>query len=130
MWPTTPSARLISPTWSPLFIGPCRAFPLHLRPNPRSGSPGSRALVFGFAGSAVQALMPLVARDLVRGGPVTFGLLLGAFGVGAIAGGLLSSRIRQVLATETLVRLAFIGFAACTLVTAYSSRPYVTIPAM
>ncbi len=90
----------------------------------------TRALVFGFAGSAVQALIPLVARDLVRGGPVTFGLLLGAFGVGAIAGGLLSSRIRQVLATETLVRLAFIGFAACALVTAYSSATPVAIPAM
>jgi MFS family permease len=90
----------------------------------------TRALVFGFAGSAVQALMPLIARDLVRGGPVTFGLLLGAFGVGAIAGGLLSSWIRQVLVTETLVRLAFIGFAACALVTAFSSATPVTMPAM
>ena len=48
-----------------------------------------RAFVFGLAGSAVQALMPLIARDLVRGGPVTFGLLLGGFGAGAVAGGLL-----------------------------------------
>ena len=47
-----------------------------------------RAFVFGLAGSAVQALMPLIARDLVRGGPVTFGLLLGGFGAGAVAGGL------------------------------------------
>src|SRR3712207_1023519 len=31
----------------------------------------ARALVFGLAGSAIQALMPLVARDLVVGGPVT-----------------------------------------------------------
>ena len=79
-----------------------------------------RAFMFGLAGSAVQALMPLVARDLVRGGPVTFGLLLGAFGMGAIGGGLFSSRIRQVIATEGLVRLSFFGFAVCALVTAFS----------
>ena len=50
-----------------------------------------RTFVFGLAGSAVQALMPLVARDLVGGGPATFGLLFGAFGIGAIGGGLSSN---------------------------------------
>ena len=82
----------------------------------------ARALVFGFAGSAVQALMPLVARDLVGGGPVTFGLLLGAFGVGAVGAGVFGGRARQALATETLVRLAFVGFAACAGATAFSSN--------
>jgi MFS family permease len=82
----------------------------------------ARALVFGFAGSAVQALMPLVARDLVGGGPVTFGLLLGAFGVGAVGAGVFGGRVRQALATETLVRLAFVGFAACAGATAFSSN--------
>ena len=41
-----------------------------------------RGFLFGLAAIAVQALMPLAARDLVQGGPVTFGLLLGAFGQG------------------------------------------------
>jgi hypothetical protein len=36
-----------------------------------------RGATFGLAAIAVQALMPLIARDLVRGGPLTFGLLLG-----------------------------------------------------
>jgi predicted MFS family arabinose efflux permease len=79
-----------------------------------------RALVFGFAGGALQALMPLVARDILGGGPVTFGLLLGAFGVGAIGGGLASGRVRQQLGTEGLVRLSFLGFAGATLATAFS----------
>jgi predicted MFS family arabinose efflux permease len=83
-----------------------------------------RAIMFGLAGSAVHALMPLVARDLVGGGPVTFGLLLGAFGMGAITGGLFSSRIRQSRGTEGLVRLSFTGFAACALVSAFSSIPH------
>ena len=32
------------------------------------------------------ALMPLVAKVLIAGGPLTYGLLLGAFGVGAVGG--------------------------------------------
>jgi MFS family permease len=86
-----------------------------------------RAGVFGFAGGALQALMPLIARDLVGGGPITFGLLLGAFGVGAIGGGLSSARVRYRLGTERLVRLSFLGFAATALVAAYSVWTPVTM---
>jgi hypothetical protein len=74
--------------------------------------------------------MPLVARDLVGGGPITFGLLLGAFRVGAIGGGLFSSGIRQALGTEGLVRLSFAGFAVCALVTAFSSSTHLTMVVM
>ena len=89
-----------------------------------------RTFVFGLAGSAVQALMPLVARDLVGGGPATFGLLFGAFGIGAIGGGLSNSSIRQALGTEGMVRLSFIGSAVCALVTAFSSSTPLTMIAM
>ena len=53
-----------------------------------------RALLFGLSASAVPALMPVVARDLVAGGPLTYGVLLGAFGVGAVGGALLVRRLR------------------------------------
>jgi MFS family permease len=90
----------------------------------------TRGFVFGAAASAVQALMPLVARDLIQGGPVTYGLLLGAFGAGAVGGALLSNRLRQVLAVEVLVRWAFIGFAICATVTALSPFSPLTMAAM
>jgi MFS family permease len=89
-----------------------------------------RALMLGAGGSAVQALMPLVARDLLGGGPVTLGLLLSAFGVGAIAGGLLSSRVRQAFSTESLVRSAFVGFALCALATGLGPGMALTLVAM
>ena len=89
-----------------------------------------RTFVFALAGSAVQALMPLVARDLVGGGPATFGLLFGAFGIGAIGGGLSNNSVRRALGTEGMVRLSFIGFAVCALVTAFSSRTPLTMIAM
>ena len=79
-----------------------------------------RALLFGLAASATSALMPLVARDLIAGGPLTFGLLLGAFGIGSIAGALNSGRLRQHLTTEWIVRLATLLMAVGATVTALS----------
>ena len=70
-----------------------------------------RAAVFGVAASAVPAMMPLVARDLVRGGPLTYGLLLGAFGLGAVGGALASGRLRRRVPTERLVRFATLALA-------------------
>ncbi|MFP5306036.1 MAG: MFS transporter, partial [Gammaproteobacteria bacterium] len=45
-----------------------------------------RALLTGLAGASIAALTPLVARDLLHGDARTFGLLLGATGVGAVLG--------------------------------------------
>lgn len=77
-----------------------------------------RAGFFGVAASAMMAMMPLVARDLVRGGPLTYGLLLGAFGVGAVGGALASRRLRQRCSTERLVAGASLvmalGAAVCS----------------
>ena len=56
-----------------------------------------RGFAFGFGGIVALALLPLIARDLVKGGPLTFGILLGAFGVGAVIGAFTSGRLRQTL---------------------------------
>lgn len=89
-----------------------------------------RGAVFGIAAIAVQALMPLIVRDLIKGGPLTYGLLLGAFGVGAVGGALLSTRLRQALSLEALVRMAFISFAFCATVAGLSPFALLTIVAM
>jgi MFS family permease len=70
-----------------------------------------RSFVFGLSSIAILALMPIVARDLIHGGPLTFGLLLGAFGVGAIGGAVGSAPLRERLSSENIVRLSFAGFA-------------------
>jgi hypothetical protein len=44
-----------------------------------------RGAAFCAGAGAIMALMPLVAKVLIAGGPVTYGLLLGAFGTGAVA---------------------------------------------
>lgn len=70
-----------------------------------------RSAVFGIGASAIPALMPLVARDMVGGGPLTYGLLLGSFGFGAVGGAFGSARLRQALSPEAIVRWSCIGFA-------------------
>jgi MFS family permease len=70
-----------------------------------------RSFVFGLSSVAILALMPIVARDLIKGGPLTYGLLLGAFGVGAIGGAFANGWLREKLTSENIVRLSFAGFA-------------------
>src|SRR5690606_12310058 len=89
-----------------------------------------RGFVFGLGASAVTALMPLIARDLIGGGPVTYGLLLGAFGVGAVGGALSSHRLRLTLTNEAIVRLALLVFGGAAVVAGISTLLLVTMAAM
>jgi MFS family permease len=78
-----------------------------------------RTFAFGLCGSAIWALLPLVARHLVGGGPLTYGILLGALGVGAILGAIVSTPLRQKLGGEIVVRGAAATFGLCTLSAAF-----------
>ena len=59
--------------------------------------------MFGIAASAALALLPLIARDRLGGGPVVYGLLLGAFGVGALLGAFLVHPLRQRRGAEFVI---------------------------
>lgn len=89
-----------------------------------------RAALFGFGASAVLALMPLIAKFLVDGGPLTFGMLLGAFGIGAVAGAFGSARLRVRMSTEAIVRSATIAFALGVAAAGFSSVLAVTLLAL
>src|SRR3546814_15745448 len=73
-----------------------------------------RSTLFGVGSIVIQALLPLVARDLVGGGSFTYGVLLGAFGIGAVGGAVGSGVLHQRLSTEGVVRVASIAFAVAT----------------
>lgn len=90
----------------------------------------TRGAVFGVGASSMMALMPLVARDLIAGGPLTYGLLLGAFGAGAVAGAISSSRLRDFLSPEGLVRCACVALAVAAVGAAMSTRLLLTMPAL
>lgn len=86
-----------------------------------------RSALFGIAAAAVMALMPLVAKALLGGGPLTYGLLLGAFGLGAVAGAVGNARLRQVLSTESIVRWASIAFAVAAAIVGLSNSLLATM---
>jgi MFS family permease len=89
-----------------------------------------RSVVFGFGASAIMALLPLVAKVLVAGGPVTYGLLLGAFGVGAVAGALGAAHLRRMLSTEAIVRWAGCAVAVAAGIVGMSTHLVVTMAAL
>jgi len=79
-----------------------------------------RSAAFGIGASAVSAMMPLVARDLLGGGALTFGALSGAFGIGAVLGALSTGQLRRRFSVEAIVRSAAIALAAGTMLMAVS----------
>ncbi|MCA0010849.1 MFS transporter [Mesorhizobium sp. B292B1B] len=94
--------------------------------SPNIGKVLVRGSAFGFSAGAVLALLPLVARDVVKGDALTYGIMLGAFGIGAVGGALISVRLRQLLSSETMVRSAFAGFAVCAFNAALSHNAWQT----
>ncbi|MDT1060415.1 MFS transporter [Paracoccus sp. CPCC 101403] len=90
----------------------------------------SRGALFGFAAIAILALLPLVAKQHPEGGSLLFGLLLGCYGLGAIIGAVLNPRIRDRFSNESIVRLAFVGFAIAALVLALTQPVWLHALAM
>lgn len=70
-----------------------------------------RALIIGTLGCVLAALMPLIARDLLHGDAQTFGLTLGAFGVGAVLGALSISKVIARVGLEHAMRYCTLAIA-------------------
>ena len=85
-----------------------------------------RTLVTGIAGGSVSALMPIVTRDLLHGGAQTYGVMLGAFGMGAVIGALNISALRGRLGDEVSIRLCMIVMGVFVAVVALSRAPVLT----
>ena len=89
-----------------------------------------RATLFAIAASAVPALMPLVAKELLKGGPLIYGGLLGAFGIGAVLGAFSSRRLRARLSTDGIIRLSSMALVVGVTSAALSGSVLFTIPAL
>ena len=79
---------------------------------------------------AVPALMPLIARDLIDGGAIIYGLLLGALGLGTVGGAICRTPLRSRLSNEAVVRAASAALALGEVVSAISPYMLVTLPAL
>lgn len=98
--------------------------------SPRMRAMLVRALAFGFGGSSVNALLPLVARELIEGGPLTYGLLLGAFGAGSVVGALSIAPVRRWQPGDAVVKYAAAAFGLSAVTVAFSPWMALTMVAL
>jgi predicted MFS family arabinose efflux permease len=89
-----------------------------------------RTLVTGLIGGSVSALMPLVARDLLHGGAQTYGIMLGAFGMGAVIGALNIAEVRQRMSGEAAIRTCALSMGGAIAAVALSREPVLTAAAL
>jgi MFS family permease len=68
-----------------------------------------RAVGFFLFASAYWALLPLVARSQIAGGPELYGILLGAIGAGAVGGALALPWVKARLGPDRLVAAGTLG---------------------
>ncbi|QIS13382.1 MFS transporter [Nocardia arthritidis] len=73
-----------------------------------------RTILFVGPGSAVWALLPVIARDQLGLTSSGYGLMLGALGVGAVCGALSLSRIRVLLTPTQRLAAAAVIFGVAT----------------
>jgi predicted MFS family arabinose efflux permease len=90
----------------------------------------ARTLVTGIIGGSVSALMPLVARDLLHGGAQTYGIMLGAFGMGAVVGALNIGEVRKRLSGEAAIRACAISMGGAIAAVGLSREPVLTAAAL
>ncbi|WP_076862112.1 MFS transporter [Bradyrhizobium mercantei] len=90
----------------------------------------ARGTLFGLAGISTLALLPLVVRDQLAGGALTYGILMAGFGAGALLGGVCVNHLRRVMSQELLLRLACVACAACCLSLALSPQLAAAAPAL
>jgi predicted MFS family arabinose efflux permease len=90
----------------------------------------TRTFVTGVLGGSVSALMPLVARDLLHGGAQTYGIMLGAFGMGAVIGAFNITEVRKRMSGEAAIRACALSMGGAIGAVALSREPVLTAAAL
>jgi predicted MFS family arabinose efflux permease len=105
-----------TPLPSERFFGALRAGGRYVRNSPRFQAVLVRGGLFVVFGSALWALLPLVARFGLGVGPGGYGVLLGSFGCGAVAAAVNLHRLRGRFGFDRLAAAATVIFAAAMMV--------------
>jgi MFS family permease len=95
----------------------------HARNNPHLRATLIRGAGFFIFASAYWALLPLVARSQIAGGPGLYGLLLGAIGAGAVGGAFALPWLKAKLGPDRLVAAGSIGTAVAMVLFAMARDP-------
>lgn len=86
-------------------------------------------LAFLGCASAYWALLPLVAKDTLQGGPHLYGILLTSLGTGAVTGAFLLPIMKKRLGADTIMKLSTTATALCLMMFAYGGHTAIGIAA-
>lgn len=117
-WHPTPKERRLPPE---RFGGAFAAGLRYVAMSPNLIRTIARGFLFGFAAISVQALLPLIVREHLGGTSLTYGLLLGAFGFGAVIAALMNQTLRARFGNEAVVRIGFAGYMATCGILAFAT---------
>lgn len=112
------------------FFGAMRVGVQHVVQSPRMRAVLVRIFLFFFQSTAVTAMLPLIARDIHGGGPVTFTILLAAMGGGAIVAALNLNHLRKRIGRDAFVRLGTLLHALASVVVVLSPHTWLAVIAM
>jgi MFS family permease len=101
----------------------------HARYNPHLSATLVRTAAFFLFASAYWALLPVVSRTQVTGGPTLYGLLLGAIGAGAIGGAIVLPGLKKRWGANKLMACCTGGTAIATALYALAHDPSVALVA-
>ena len=89
----------------------------------------ARAVGFFLFASAYWALLPLVARNQIAGGPELYGALLGAIGVGAVGGAFVLPWLKAKIGANMLVAAGEVGTAVALALFGLAREPILALSA-
>ena len=78
-----------------------------------------RVMAYSMAGSALWALLPVIAQRQLGTGAQGFGLLMGCMGTGAVAAGLVIGRLRTRFGLDAIVAVSCVAFSLVMLLAAW-----------
>jgi len=105
------------------FVGAIVTGFRHTRHNRHLNATLIRAVGFFLFASAYWALLPLVARNQIAGGPQLYGILLGAIGAGAVCGAFALPWLKAKLGPDRLVAAGTIGTAVTLVLFGLAREP-------
>jgi MFS family permease len=111
------------------FINANRSGLRYAKNNPHLRATLIRAVVFFLFASAYWALLPLVARNQIGGGPQLYGVLLGGIGVGALIGAYILPWLRDKLGPNRLMAMGTLGTALALVLYGLAREPAAAIAA-
>jgi MFS family permease len=101
----------------------------HARNNPHLLATVIRAGSFYLFATAYWALLPLIAREQIAGGPELFGLILGVIGASAVGGAFALQWLESKLGADWLVAVGTIGTAVAMVLFAVARGPALALAA-